>query len=209
MSQELKQTAYQLLIDKITVNEFEQYLFKSVEGEIELQSNSLLFDFVNINYKSGNYKKQLFRFLENFCSEEELLSLKIYSLCMKLLSFEKQNVIIGVINEMSSLFNFNDYDYEILYEFYLLNSMILPDGYNYYHLTKEQVVINAKLYAKEVIIKFNFYKRSEDWYKFLNCSITIKKENAKKIMISNYTNQKNEGLVWKLSYLIKGILGLR
>lgn len=208
MNQELKEKAYRVLIDSLDVTVFEKYLYKLVD-ENELKSNSLLFDFVNIDYKSGNYNKKVAGFLKDSCTDDELLCLEIYSKSKKILKNTEDTVVLQLVESISKLNVKTEYQYDLLYNFYLLNVGTLPDSYFYYHLTKEEIIIKAKLFSEKVISKFNFYKKNEDWYGFLNCIIE-KEETKNDVKISNYIPIKqNESLFSRTINLFKVMLGIK
>ncbi|PKH52200.1 hypothetical protein CXF68_16540 [Tenacibaculum sp. Bg11-29] len=209
VNEELTQKAYQLLIDKIDVDTFEKYLYELVEIS-QFNSKTLIFDFVNINYKLGNYKKPLFNLLECYCSDEELLSFKIYFSCLNLLSSDTDKFILELISDLSSLWVQNDYELDMLHEFYMLNiSMPSSFGDDYYHLSEAEGIAKAIMYSKEVILKFNFFKKSHDWKGFLKCIIEKEEEHKNNIIKTKYTSiEQSKSLSNKIIDLLKGILGL-
>ncbi len=170
MDQDLKEKAYQLLIDKIDVGFFQEYLYELVENT-DLGVDSLLFEFVSINYKRKDYQKILYNLMSDRCSEEELLSLKIYSSCININDSEKDDIILASLEDLDNLYVQNGYTNDMLYEFYILNDSFHSTEYNYYDLSKEEVLIETKKHSKKVISKFNFYKGKENWSDFLDCII--------------------------------------
>jgi hypothetical protein len=208
MNKVLKQKAYQVLIDSLDVAEFEERLYKIVDDN-ELKSNSLLFDFVNIDYKLDSYKDRLLNIIKSYCSEEELLSLEVYSFCLILSTSKGEKIIFNSINSLSGLNVESDYQYDMLYEFYRLEETILGDEFYYHSLTKEEIIIKAKLFSEKVISKFNFYKEKEDWSGFLNCIIE-KEEIESEVKRSSYIPIKqNESLFSSTINLLKGMLRLK
>ncbi|WP_299158296.1 hypothetical protein [uncultured Tenacibaculum sp.] len=208
MNQKLKQKAYQVLIDKIDVETFENELYQLVEKN-ELKSDSLLFDFVSIDFKSDNYEKEIFNLLKNSCSDDELLSFETYFLCLKLSNSEKESIILNLINALSKLYIEKGYEYDLLYEFYKLNDGIQSLDYDYYCLTEEQIISKARLFSEKVITKFNFYKENEDWDEFLNCIIEVEVDKREAIKPSHTLIKQNESLFSSTINLLKGMLGLR
>jgi len=206
-NQQLKQKTFEFFVDIISIGDFEKYLYKLVENA-KLDSNSLLFDLIDINYKSENYKKELLNLIEDICSDEELLSFKIYSLCLSIISSADDNIILKSISDLSDLFIEFEYESSLLYEFFFLNNNQIPDDYNL--LNEEQIIVRAKSYSEKVIAKFNDCKMNESWDDFLYFAIEeeeIKIDN--KIIDSYIPLTQNENFVTKLMNLIKGILGLR
>lgn len=207
-NQVLKQKAYQVLIDKVEVEAFEKYLYRLVEGG-ELKTKPLLYDFIDINYKSVNYKKELLSLIEDVCLEKELLSLKIYNLCLSILSFDDSIIIFKSISDLSNLFIESDYQSDLLYEFFCMNNNQISDGFDYYSLNEKQIILRAKSFSEKVIIKFNYFKTNENWNDFLNYKVEEEKKNNHKIANNNTPPFQNKNAVTKLKSFIKGILGLR
>ncbi|WP_299105203.1 hypothetical protein [uncultured Tenacibaculum sp.] len=209
INQELKQKALKLLTDEIDTKTFERSLYQLVGSKV-VNSKTLLFDFININYKEKNHRSKLLNLIESYCSEEELLSLRVYTLCQKLSTSDNQIEILDVVNLLSDLNRQTDYQYDILYEFYMLNDNTLGDGFHYYSLTKEEVASRAKSFSKKVISEFNVYKE-EDWFGFLNCVIE-KEEEKKEQVIKGYSlevkSSENISVFRKIGNLLKGMFGM-
>ncbi|UTD14328.1 hypothetical protein HER15_02060 [Tenacibaculum mesophilum] len=102
ITQKLKQKTYQLLVDKIDIEVFESFLYKLVENN-EFNSKDLLFDFININYKSNDYRRRLLNLIKDNSSEKELLNLEVYSLCLTLSRSNENEVVLSAINSLSGL----------------------------------------------------------------------------------------------------------
>lgn len=210
ITQKLKQKAYQLLVDKIDIEVFESFLYKLVENN-EFNSKDLLFDFININYKSNDYRRRLLNLIKDNSSEKELLSLEVYSLCLTLSRSNEKEVVLSAINSLSGLNSQTEYQYDILFEFYMLNDNILGDGFYYYSLTNEQVIDRAKLFSEKVISKFNSFKENEDWYGFLNCEIEVKSDDKvlkQNNVIKEVKLDENKSLIRKSIDLFKQALGV-
>ncbi|KAF9657760.1 hypothetical protein ABMY20_05270 [Tenacibaculum sp. SSH1-16] len=210
ITQKLKQKAYQLLVDKIDIEVFESFLYKLVENN-EFNSKDLLFDFININYKSNDYRRRLLNLIKDNSSEKELLSLEVYSLCLTLSRSNENEVVLSAINSLSGLNSQTEYQYDILFEFYMLNDNILGDGFYYYSLTNEQVIDRAKLFSEKVISKFNSFKENEDWYGFLNCEIEVKSDDKvlkQNNVIKEVKLDENKSLIRKSIDLFKQALGV-
>ncbi|WP_047788789.1 hypothetical protein [Tenacibaculum mesophilum] len=210
ITQKLKQKAYQLLVDKIDIEVFESFLYKLVENN-EFNSKDLLFDFININYKSNDYRRRLLNLIKDNSSEKELLSLEVYSLCLTLSRSNENEVVLSAINSLSGLNSQTEYQYDILFEFYMLNDNILGDGFYYYSLTNEQAIDRAKLFSEKVISKFNSFKENEDWYGFLNCEIEVKSDDKvlkQNNVIKEVKLDENKSLIRKSIDLFKQALGV-
>jgi len=166
MNQELKQKAYQLLIDKIDVEGFENFLYKLVDNS-EMKNNSLLFDLVTVNYKSNSYRKELFRFIESFCIEEELTILEIYKNCLKLKNKDKGEEFFKSLENISNIYIESDYTFDILYPLYWKNNELesLREGFGFSSI--EKIIKDVEEYSKLVIKEFHIYREEENWFHFL------------------------------------------
>lgn len=165
-NQELKHKAFQVLIDKIDIITFESYLYQLVQ-ENELKSKSILFDFVNINYRLDNCRKEIFNLIQDHCSEIELLSLKIYEKCLLMCSSDKTVELFSLLDEFTSICIDVDYEYNVIYQFYIMDVQkdSLLDGFGIKN--EKELIIDVKNYAKKVIDWFNQNKKDENWSKFL------------------------------------------
>ena len=169
MSQELKQKAYQVLIDKIDVETFENELYKLID-EKGVNSKSLLFDIVSINYKSKNSKKELQNLIIKLFTKNELLSLNVYENCLKIIEYETNEEFDKALEYLSNQYIESNYEYNVFYNFYRFKNesvCISEIGYSYSGIDKEQIIKNTKEYSKIVIGMFNVYKEKEDWDNFL------------------------------------------
>ena len=219
MNQELKQRAYQLLIDKIDVVVFEQYLYELVERS-EMKNNSLLFDFVSINYKKEIYKKVLYNLLKDSCSEEELLSLKIYEYCLRVIETEQGTEVLNSLQSLSDIYFSDLNEINIVYSFYIIN---MYDCYQtgYDSLKDEEAILKTKENATKVLKIFKYYRENENWSQFLSETIEeelieqvpenkiILESKTDKIKIKDISVKKDKSLFKKLIDSLKGISGLR
>ncbi len=210
--EQLIHKAYQVLIDKIDVTSFESYLYKLVE-ENGLNAKSLLYDFVDINYRVNDYKKHLFNFINKECSEEELDSLRIYEESLKIIEAESDEQIYLGLNFFMDLYVGSFYEYRVIYELYILYYEMEAIENVYSSLTKEGLLKKVKIYSSKVLECFVLYRDNSDWKGFLNATIEVEKEEEKKKInkkpINSYNLAHNESFGTKLKSLIKGILGLR
>ena len=127
----------------------------------------MLFNFVCINYRSGNYKKELANLIKDFCSEDELLSLKMYEKSFVIIHSTEDKEVYSIIEYLSNQYFGNGYEYNIYYVFYRLNdeSSQLESGYS--EMSEALIIQKAKEYAELVLNKFDSYRENEDWSGFL------------------------------------------
>jgi len=175
MSQELKHRAFRVLIDSIDVSIFEEYLFDLVE-KTELKSDSLLFDLLNINFKTNSYKKDLKLLIKNSFSEEELVSLNIYERCLRIKKVDNEKEIFDLIDELSSIHLEHNHTYELTHKFYHL-SFWIESVENGFSTEKEKDLLSQiEKYTSKVLERFEFHKEKEEWSKFLDEVIYIEPE---------------------------------
>jgi len=213
MDLELKHKAYQVLIDKIDVITFEEYLYKKVEEIEDFKSDSILFDFLCIDYKYENYRKEFKNLIEDSFSEEELLSLKIYEECLNISKIDDKKDIYKSLDEFYDLYISYEYNYELLYGFYLL--IVEKDSieYGYSLINEKELLIKIKKHTSKVLERFEFYREKEDWKTFLDEVIYIEPE--KKMIKIEVENASIEKVTSKKRFEnivldnLKGIFGIR
>ncbi|CAL2057869.1 hypothetical protein [Tenacibaculum sp. 190524A05c] len=220
MNQELKQKAFELLIDKIDVNTFERYLYQFVKDN-ELDSKSILFDFIEINYKSERWKKDLENLILDSFPKEELLSYQIYNLCLKISETKNTGVILNSLNELSSLYSEHDFDYDILYNFYIYNARggLLEIGYHFSE--EEDIISNTTKDVFKVLDLFKMYRYEGNWNRFLNEVLnkepisvfypgkTEKLKRSSAMLSSSSSSEKERDMFERILDFFKGVLGLR
>lgn len=178
-TQELKQKAYQLLINKIDIMTFERYLFDLVE-KTTIKSDSLLFDFVNINYHSVNYKKDFHNIIKDNYSEEELLSFEIYENCWGIIKEDDTKEVLKLLSLLSDIYYRVNAEVIIVYSFYRLNMYDCFIENEPTYTEEKDIALIAKEIAFKIVEIYNVYKESENWSGFLIESIeTENEENSK------------------------------
>jgi len=177
---------------------FEEYLYKLVEEASVLKSDSLLFDFLSIDYTSGSYREKLKALINVSSTQEELLSLEVYEKCIKINKVNSKEEIFILLDEFYNLYlDYYDNYYELLYEFYLLHieKDSIESGYS--NQTEEELVDRIKKYAFKVLEMFYKYREQESWIKFLDEPIYI--EPVKKVIKQKEVKkpiQKSQIIKW-------------
>ena len=69
--------------------------------------------------------------------------------------------------------------------------------------------LSTKDFSKKVMLKFNLYKRTEDWNDFLNCVIKKEKREIKIEKPIVVTKKQDKSLLSKILDFLKGIIGIR
>ncbi|CAM1339985.1 hypothetical protein [Tenacibaculum amylolyticum] len=213
MNQEIKQKAYELLINKIDVNTFEGVIYGLVDDKI-IDSKSLLFDLISINYKSESFKENLKKLVLNSYSEEELLSLKIYENCLEFLKKNGEQETFYFLQFFASLYVDNSYELDIIYQFYFLNTRYdaIENGYS---LMKKDIIIRkTQEHCEKVLNWFEINREKEDWDTFLYEFIkdNVLEEETKVYARNNqieFYEKEPVSLFTATLNIIKGILGIR
>lgn len=144
---------FDVLTERITVLEFENWLYNSEYLNKEIQENIFLFEVLNINYKDEKCLKQLLQVIKEELTSDEFNSLKIISNCKKIVEdISTKNYITYVKNIIEN------YDYETelnpLNDFYYLYNAF--DGYDmciYQKCSFDKINLRTKSLAKTVLLK--------------------------------------------------------
>jgi hypothetical protein len=167
---DLKYQCFKVLVDIISKTEFESNLYKLVE-DVELKSDSLLFNLVTINYVSKDYKKHIELVLKSYCSEVELLAYNTCSTAQKILITNNSDDISILVTKLSYKYVETDYGDYIFYPYFILNEDLglLQGGYGGLDCSSiDEVVEKAKVLSKEVLKLFKIHKEYENWNEFLD-----------------------------------------
>ena len=193
MEKILKDKAFKLYLNKISLEEFEDDLYKLVEYN-KLKINTFFYDLVVLNYKDLNYRKNLFDLLKKNSLEEEMLSLQIYQKCISIINSKEQKEILLIIDELASLCYETEYNYDALFCFYRLSDGISLKSEGFYFMPFEDIINEAKLFSKKMVKKFDDFKVGEGWSDFLESlpneiSDVIVKKHSKK-SVDKYVSKK-------------------
>lgn len=189
MNQQLKHKAFRLYLNQITTEVFEKDMYQLVEI-YDLKEEKFLYDLVDINYRKTNYKKDLYNLLEQYCTDTELLILKIYKHCIAIVESEKDNEIIGICDKLASLYTEYDYSYDVLLNFYRLADgiSIIESGINF--ILYKNVAIQTKFYATQVIERFKTLEVEDNWDTFLDSfELVLNDEIINKLNIEEKENE--------------------
>lgn len=193
----LKLKIFDVLTNKIEVEEFESWLYNSEEILSNLNSNSFYFDLISINFKDEKWKYQLSQIIEKdlwVLSETE-------NLCSEILESEKLEIcgqlVSGLVNllkgkcfeetEYLAVHNFHSLDsrYDLIKLNYMKGSDFISEAKYYSNILLEKLNVNDSLSEKKEVLKINF-----EGSMFLN----------KKTKISQNNNSENSK---KVSYMIE------
>ena len=158
----LKLKIFDVLVNNITIEEFENWLYNSKLLEEKLKENSLIFEVVNINYRLDNSMKMLKNIASNIFEEDDFLVMKIEENCKKIVNTDDPKNIEKYVLNIVQDYNF-DLESNVYWEFYSLYYSF--DGYDYINYTKRSLdKLNSKTidYAKTVLYNLRNCKNLEE-----------------------------------------------
>lgn len=141
----LKQQAIQLYIDKIQINDFTAYLYSDEVLEF-IDSESFVFDLVEINFNDEKWRSQLERVLLKTISKEESTCLKLYTYSRIIRhtdDFKKLQEVICKITELIDWDNTIDF----VFEFYKMVDEI--EEWQFYFSSKEEMELKITFWSKD------------------------------------------------------------
>ena len=193
----LKLKIFDILTEKITVSEFENWLYDSEYLKHKITEDSLIFNVININYKEEDAINRIEEIASEIFSDEEFLIVKIERYCFKIINSDNTDDYKNYVSKIIENFDF-DNDSEPYWDFY--NIYYSFDGYDmceYENSSSEHVDYKAKKYAKSVIEKLMIANSIKE-------KVTLLKQKEEKTELnSRFTAHKNNEKVFKSSFLNK------
>tara|TARA_R110002033_G_scaffold32024_3_gene69308 strand:+ start:604 stop:1107 length:504 start_codon:yes stop_codon:yes gene_type:complete len=162
----LKLKIFEVLVNDITIEEFETWLYKSDLLNENLKENSLIFEVITINYRKKTALKDLKYIASTLFNEEHLAVMKIEVNCRKIVNSNTPKHLEKYVFNIIEDFNF-EIESTVYGEFYSLYFSF--DGYDYTNYTKGSLKeINSRTvtYAKIVLESLKNCKTIDDKKKF-------------------------------------------
>jgi len=144
----LKLKIFNVLTKKITVSEFENWLYDSEEIIENIELNTIYFDTIQINYKGKNWSTDLNNIALNYLGETYNEIIEINKLCSAIIKSEAFPETHNILRDLERNFDF-DKDYSVLWKLYILK--------DYFDLVTEGVCligsfkIEANYYSKKAL----------------------------------------------------------
>ncbi|MEP5339135.1 MAG: hypothetical protein ABJL44_01595 [Algibacter sp.] len=144
----LEYKIFDVLTEKISVLEFENWLYNYDEFISQINVNAFYFDVISINYKSDSWSKALDNLIKEKYDEDFMILHRIKRSCLNILKSENTEEVYQILKKLVTPLDYNT-DYSVLWEFYSIKE--------YYKLFKEGLLRKnnfneeAKFYAKQVI----------------------------------------------------------
>jgi len=189
----LKLKIFEVLVNDITIEEFEKWLYESDLLNENLKENSLIFEVITINYRKETALKELKYVASTLFNEEHLVIMKIEVNCRKIVNANTPKNLGKYVFNIIEDFNF-EMESTVYEEFYSLYFSF--DGYDYTNYIKgSQKVINSRTvaYAKTVLESLKNCKTIEDKKEVLFIDLHDKKQGVNNIK----TSPKTEKLTFK------------
>ena len=119
MMEVLKQRLFDVLAKAITVEEFENWLYKNENITSSIDENDMFFDIVTMNYRSKHIYWELEKYCHKYYDYEEYLVALVESGCRKLVRENISEKIWPVITHIGSFMDW-DKNYGLINQFYYL-----------------------------------------------------------------------------------------
>nr|WP_321233829.1 hypothetical protein [uncultured Psychroserpens sp.] len=113
----LKLKIFDVLIEKISVSEFENWLYTSEEILSKVNDDSFIYELITINYKSKKWRLEIEELLYENLKKEDLMLMQIKNTCYKLSNSKSYIVSSNILRNFMNYFDYNT-DSSIQYEIY-------------------------------------------------------------------------------------------
>ncbi|GAA0730784.1 hypothetical protein GCM10009430_42290 [Aquimarina litoralis] len=152
---ELELTISEVLIDKITIDEFESIIYQDFYVD-QIKSNNFIKNVITINYRNKNWKKELEDLIRQYWDTKKYLGYSIRNYCLKLIETDNPDIIFNFVDKIAELNIKYDYEYETLMQFYFFRNELglIESGYGSYSI--ERLIEYVKTYAKKYINTYSF-----------------------------------------------------
>lgn len=167
---------FDVLVGNITIEVFEKWLYQSKFLEERLKADSLIFEIVNINYRSDDSLKKLKNIADEVFDEKDLLAMKIETNCEKISNTDVNEDIEKYVWNIIEDYNF-DIEPGIYWEFYNLYHSF--DGFEFTKYSKrslDDISLRTKVYAKTVLANLRKCNSIEDKKQVLFSNVCSKED---------------------------------
>lgn len=146
--EELKEKILDTLLSKISISDFEIWLYSQDELINLISHNNFIYRLVTINYKKESSYKHLEDLAIELCNEDEYMLLLTERTCQDIIAAKTSKEILSKSFELVQKFNYNS-DYELIWEIYLANNKynLVETGY----LRPSVFNLNIKTVSKKIL----------------------------------------------------------
>ena len=158
----LKLKIFDVLTEKMSILEFENWLYNSTYLSQNIKGDSLLFNVININYRERNSLKELENIASNIFSFEELLAKRLEKNCIKIINSRNSDNYKNYVSNIIQDFDF-DIDFYAFWDFYHIYYSF--DGYDYnehQNISLKKIDSKTKLLANSIINRLKYCDTIDD-----------------------------------------------
>ncbi|WP_055447360.1 hypothetical protein [Lacinutrix mariniflava] len=186
----LKLKIFDVLTEKISVSEFENWLYGSEEFVRQININSFYFDLISINYKNEEWLKKFENILILHFENNELIKFIVMNTYTKLKHSKTSKESFLILKNFSNYYNFQTDSIIQNQLYYLYCDFDLLDIGVYDEIELNHIV---EYTSNDILKQFNSYAKLEEKIGFINEENTI--DNT------IYTVQKTEKSTFKQKFL--------
>jgi len=152
---------FKLISNTITVDEFESYLYQE-DVIAQIDSNELVFDLVDINYKKQDFLKEVKNVVQKHFNELDFLLIELRFNCLKIIEAESISQIEDIISKYSNLYRESDFNDETFGYFYSISNHLdfIDDEYMIYN--QDQLFSNVKSFARKYLDVYDSKPKIEE-----------------------------------------------
>ncbi|MUU79177.1 hypothetical protein [Winogradskyella endarachnes] len=177
----LKLKIIEVLVNDISIEEFEKWLYQSDLLNENLKQNSLIFEVITINYRKETALKELKNIASTLFDEKHLVAMKIKVNCRKIVNSNTPKNIEKYVFNIIKDFNF-EIESTVYENFYSLYYSF--NGFDYTNFTKgslKDINFRTVTYAKTVLENLKNCKTIDDKKEVLFLDLLDKNQAIKHI----------------------------
>lgn len=144
----LKLKIFGVLTKKISVLEFENWLYNSEEFMSQINVNTFYFNVISINYRADDWSKKLDNLIKEKYDENFMILYEIERYCLDLLKSIEPKETYHILSKLLIDFDY-DTDYNILWKFHRIYEYL--ETFEGSVFSENELSKEAKFYAKQVI----------------------------------------------------------
>jgi hypothetical protein len=178
----LKLKIFDTITKKVSVSEFEKWLYNSKYLNFNIKGDSLVFNVVNINYKRSSAINELKEVAFEIFSGNEIFACKLEKYCFNIIRSEIKTNYKNLVKKIIEI-DEHDSDFEMYWTFY--NIFYSIDGYDYCeydNTASTRIDIITNLTAPSIISKLETAKNVSEKVLILNQKVEIENQSIKNLI---------------------------
>jgi hypothetical protein len=140
---------FDVLTERITVSDFENWLYSKDEILSNLNTNSYYFELISIDYSAENWAEKLHKLTKKTFDDDFVLISNLLRSCIKINETNDQNTIYQILNYLLNDFDY-DTDYKILWDLYWIKDQY--ESFNGTLTYKKELIIEVKEYMQKTLV---------------------------------------------------------